>query len=133
MQPDIELDADHSMFTRTTDPFKAERVAEILRLVTIGPDLSDAQRAVVRDTIAEFADCFALSVSEVMPVPGAEHTINVPPGTTFPKRVPHQRPLSEAQRKYLSNAIDELLTADIIEPIRPEDVKCASIRKKGDL
>ena len=31
-----------------------------------------------------------------------------------------------AQREYLSDAIDELLAADIIEPIRPEDVKCAS-------
>jgi hypothetical protein len=32
----------------------------------------------------------------------------------------------EAQRAYLSDAIDELPTADIIEPIRPEDVKCVS-------
>ena len=32
----------------------------------------------------------------------------------------------EAQRAYLSDAIDELLAADIIEPIQPEDVKCAS-------
>jgi hypothetical protein len=34
--------------------------------------------------------------------------------------------LTEPQRKYLSKTIDKLLAADIIEPIRPEDVKCVS-------
>src|SRR5882762_885168 len=42
------------------------------------------------------------------------------------KKIPRQQQLTEAQRAYLSDAIDELLKADIIEPIRPEDVKCVS-------
>src|SRR6266481_3213002 len=40
--------------------------------------------------------------------------------------MPHQRPLTETQRAYLSEATDELFAAGIIEPIQPEDIKCAS-------
>jgi len=71
-------------------------------------------------------DCFALSVREVLPIPGAEHRMHIPPDIIFPKKIPHQRQLTETQHEYLSNAIDELLKADIIEPMRPEDVKCVS-------
>ncbi|KIM79208.1 hypothetical protein PILCRDRAFT_35472, partial [Piloderma croceum F 1598] len=117
---------DTSLFTRTTKLHNPRRVAEILKQVSIGPDLSDEQRDRARNLIAEFADCFALSVREVLPIPGAEHHIHIPAGATFPKKVPHQRPLTEAQRAYLSEATDELFAAGIIEPIRPEDVKCAS-------
>jgi len=114
------------LFTRTTDPHNPWHVAEILKHVSIGSDLSEEQRNRARNLIAEFADCFALSVREVLPIPGAEHHIHIPAGVTFPKKIPHQRPLTEAQRAYLSDATDELLAADIIEPIWPEDVKCAS-------
>lgn len=99
---------------------------EVLRHIKIGPDLTDNQRRQVKDLLTEFADCFALSVREVLPIPGAEHRIHIPPDAIFPKKIPHQRQLTEAQRKYLSDAMDELIKADIIEPIRPEDVKCAS-------
>ena len=105
---------------------RTRRIAEILKHVSIGSDLSDEQHRKVQDLIAEFADCFTLSVREVLPILGAEHHIHIPPNMTFPKKIPHQRQLTEAQRAYLSDAIDELLAADIIEPIRPEDVKCAS-------
>ena len=54
------------------------------------------------------------------------HHVHILPDVMFPKKIPHQRQLMEAQRTYLSNAIDELLAANIFEPIRPEDVKCAS-------
>lgn len=94
--------------------------------MSIGSDLSGTQRDRVCALITEFADCFALSVREVLPIPGAEHHIHIPQDAVFPKKIPHQRPLTEAQRAYLSDAINELLAADIIEPIRPEDVKCAS-------
>lgn len=52
--------------------------------------------------------------------------MHIPPDIIFPKKIPHQRQLTEAQRTYLSNAIDKLVKADIIKPIRPEDVKCVS-------
>ena len=126
MQPEVDVGGDHSLFTRCTAPFNPKRVAEILKLVAIGPDLTDEQTTKAKKLISDFADCFALSVSEVIAIPGATHKIHVPPGVTFPRKIPHQRPLTDPQRKYLSKAIDELLAADIIEPIRPEDVKCAS-------
>ena len=88
---------------------------EILKQVSIGPDLMDNQQQQVRKLLSEFADCFALSVHEVLPIPGAEHHIHIPPDTTFPKKIPHQRQPTEAQHAYLSDAIDELLVADIIE------------------
>jgi len=126
LQPEVELGGDQSLFTRVTDPHNPKRVEEILKQVSIGSDLSDEQRSRVRGLVSKFADCFALSVREVLPIPGAEHRIHIPPNTTFPKKIPRQRQLTEAQRAYLSDAIDELLKADIIESIRPEDVKCVS-------
>src|ERR1700677_5027235 len=126
MQPAVEIVVDHLLFTRTTDPHNPRRIKEILKHMSIGSDLMAEQDNKVVNLLTEFADCFALSVSEVIPIPGAEHHIHVPPDTTFPKKIPHQRQLTEAQKVYLSNSIDELLAADIIEPIRPEDVLCAS-------
>jgi hypothetical protein len=125
-QPEIEVGGDTSLFTRTTDPHNPWRIAEILKHVTIGPNLSEEQQNKARDLITEFTDCFALSVHEVLPIPCAEHHIHIPAGVTFPKKIPHQQPLTEAQHAYLSDATDELLAAGIIEPIQPEDVKCAS-------
>jgi hypothetical protein len=72
-QPEVELNNDASLFTRTTDPHNPRRVAEILKNVSIGADLSDGQRGRVHKLISEFADCFALSVREVLAIPGAEH------------------------------------------------------------
>jgi hypothetical protein len=126
MQPEIDIGGDRSLFTRTTNPRNPKRVQEVLKQVSIGPDLSPEQHGKVVDLLSEFVDCFALSVSEVIAIPGAEHYIHVPPNTTFPKKIPHQRQLTEAQKAYLSKSIDELLAANIIEPIRPEDVLCAS-------
>jgi hypothetical protein len=101
-------------------------VLRVLKHVSIGSDLSEEQRHRVRSLISELADCFALWVREVLPIPGTVHNIHIPPNVTFPKNIPHQRQLTEAQRAYFSDAVDELLAADIIESIWPEDVKCAS-------
>jgi hypothetical protein len=126
LKPEVDISGDHSLFTRATDPHNPKHVAEVLKHISIGSDLSNVQHGRVRDLISEFADCFALSVHEVLPIPGAEHHIHIPAGVTFPKKIPHQGQLTESQCAYLSDAMDELLAADIIESIRPEDVKCAS-------
>ena len=126
LQPEIDVTGDHSLFMQVSDPHNPRHVEEILKQVSISTDLSDKQREEVRSLITEFADCFALSVHEVLPIPGAKHHIHVLPDAIFPKKIPHQRQLTQAQREYLSDAIDELLTADIIEPIWPENVKCVS-------
>ena len=110
--------------TRLTDPFKPEHVAEVLRLVKISPDLSDAERAEVVELISRFTNCFALSVGEVALISGANHYINIPPDAVFSKKFPQQKPLMDNQCTYLNNAIDKLIAADIIETICPEVIKC---------
>jgi len=89
LQPEVEVGGDHSLVTRATNPCNPRRIAEILKHVAIGPDLSEDQREKVQVLITEYADCFALSVREVLPIPGAEHHIHVPPDVKFPKKVPH--------------------------------------------
>jgi hypothetical protein len=61
------------LFTRLTDPFKPERVEEIIRLVTIGDDLTPDERLKVQELVRSFADVFAISVSEVKVAGNATH------------------------------------------------------------
>ncbi|KJA13378.1 hypothetical protein HYPSUDRAFT_151665, partial [Hypholoma sublateritium FD-334 SS-4] len=114
--------SDTSVATRRTDPFMKERVKRILSEVTIGADLSELQHEIVRNMIAEFADCFALEMSEVTPVHGAEHKLNLEPNAKF-RTKPGQRPLSPPQKEYLNKVIDTMLKADIIRAIDFRDVK----------
>ena len=76
--------------------------------------------------ITEFTNCFALSIREVIPIPRAEHHMHIPEDSAFPKKIAHQKPLSDNQKMYLNSAIDKLIAADIIEAICPEDMKCCS-------
>ncbi len=66
-----DLLGENPIFCRASAPFKPERVARILRKVEIGPDLTDSEHKRVEALISCFADCFALSVSEVLPIPDA--------------------------------------------------------------
>jgi hypothetical protein len=125
---EIELDAikeNNNVFTRHTDPWKKERVEEILKQVTVGPDLSDEQHGQVLSFLAEWADIFALSVSEVKQVEGATHHLDIPQDTKFSTKV-NQKPLTTPQKKYLYDSIDKMLDAGIIEQCSPDQVKCAS-------
>jgi hypothetical protein len=123
VQPELPKDRDANIFTRKTEPFNPKRVAAILDDITIGTDLTEEQRKEVRTLIAEFADCFALSMSEVLPVPGANHQLNIPEGTTFKTKI-HQRPLSPPQKVFYDTIINKMLEAEIIRPIAQRDVKC---------
>ena len=88
-------------------------------------DLSGEERAQVRELITEFADVFALSVSEVTQVDGAVHRLNIEPDTKFSTKV-HQKPLTPPQQQYLHEKLQAMLDADIIEPCAPGQVKCVS-------
>ena len=77
-QPDVLKSFKPSVLTRKTDPCSAERIAAIRAEVTIGSDLTPAQAEEVWQTISEYADCFALSMSEVIPVEGAAHRLDIP-------------------------------------------------------
>jgi hypothetical protein len=125
---EIETDAlkeNNNVFTRLTDPWKKERVEEILKQVKIGTDLTDEQHGQVLSFLAEWADIFALSVSEVKIVEGAVHRLDIPQGTTFSTKV-HQKPLTTPQKRYLYESIDAMLDAGIIEQCTPDQVKCVS-------
>lgn len=116
---------DANIFTRATQPDKPERIQELLRLVTIGDDLSSEEREKVRQLITSFADIFALSVSEVGVAEDAVHRLEIPPDATFAKKV-NQKPLTPPQRRYLYESIDTMLKAGVIEACTPEEVKCIS-------
>ncbi|KAF8064948.1 hypothetical protein FPV67DRAFT_1671252 [Lyophyllum atratum] len=105
--PTDTLVEDANLFTRLTDPFKAQRVEEVTRQVRVGDDLSAEEKAAAHALVAEYADIFALSVGEVKQVEGAKP--NTPP-----------------QRKYLHKSIDAMLAAGIIEQCDPSQVKCVS-------
>ena len=125
---EIEVDAiknNDTLYTRFTDPWKKERVEEILKQVQIGPDLTEDERRRVREFLTEWADIFALSVSEVKQVDDAIHHLDIPPGTKFSTKI-GQKPLTPPQRKYLYESIDTMLKADIIEQCLPDQVKCVS-------
>jgi hypothetical protein len=113
------------VFTRKEDPFSEKRVAEVLRLVTIGDDLTTEERQAVKTLVVEYADCFVLSVSKVLPVDGVVHKLDIPEGAMFSKKV-RQRPLTPTQKKYLHAKIDEMLEAGVIEACSPDEVKCVS-------
>ncbi|KAG6825258.1 hypothetical protein H0H92_004260, partial [Tricholoma furcatifolium] len=125
---ELEIDGlahSDSLFTRHTDLFKPERVDEVLRLVTVSADLTEDQIRQVRALIAEFADTFALSVSEVKHVQGAAHHLHIDLAAKFSTKV-HQKPLTPPQRVYLHASIDDMLAAGIIERCDPASVKCVS-------
>ena len=124
-QTEILIPTDNSIFTRATEPFKPERVAEILRLVEIGADISHEERQAVKELIKEFADVYALSVNEVKHIPGATHRLEIPEDAKFSTKI-RQRPMSPPQTAYFSKALDVMLEAGICAPIAAKDVKCVS-------
>ena len=122
-QPDVSKSFEPTLLTRKTKPHNPARIATILNEVTIGNDLSAEETLTVQDLIAEYADCFALSMSEVLPVLGAEHRLDIPRDKVFRTKV-NQRPQSPPQREFFNGVIDKMLAADIITPIAHQDVKC---------
>jgi hypothetical protein len=75
--------------------------------------------------VAYFADIFAGLLSEVLPIPGAKHILNIPEGTTFNLRV-HQQALMSLQLQFLHGRIDKMLAAGIMERALPDHIKCAA-------
>ncbi|KAJ7126666.1 hypothetical protein C8R46DRAFT_1237350 [Mycena filopes] len=122
-QPEAAGGVDKTLFTRKTNPRNARRMAEVKRRITVGKDLSQAEREQVDALLDEFVNVFGLSMSEVYAVPGAEHKLNIPAGSTFKSKV-NQRPLSPPQRVFFNKVLDEMLEAEVIRPINPADVKC---------
>ena len=122
-QPDVTKVFEPSVLTRKTSPHSPERVAAIRAEVTIGTDLTTDQAEAVWQMISEYADCFALSMSEVTPVEGAAHRLDIPRDTQFRTKV-NQRPQTPPQKEFFNGVLDKMLEAGIIRPIDHQDVKC---------
>jgi hypothetical protein len=91
---------DDDIYTRHTEPFKAECVKRILSQVTVRPDITLEQHSKVEELITEFADCFTLAMTEVNAVPGAVHKLNIPSNAKFRTKL-MQHSLNPAQKAYL--------------------------------
>ncbi|KAJ6522904.1 hypothetical protein B0H19DRAFT_878322, partial [Mycena capillaripes] len=92
------------------------RVQEILSKIQIGADLTDDQRAKVISLIREYADIFALSMSEVFFVDWWKHHLNIDPDAKFPKRM-SQRPLTEKQKDWFYEILDEMEESHVIQRV----------------
>ncbi|KZP09067.1 hypothetical protein FIBSPDRAFT_665004, partial [Athelia psychrophila] len=88
-------------------------------------NLSTEQWAGVDNLLTEFADIFALSVSEVCAVVGGEHRLNIKPSVTFSTKVQHRRITPSAQAN-LDATLNSLLAADVLRSINVKDIKCCS-------
>ncbi|PPQ72270.1 hypothetical protein CVT25_008094 [Psilocybe cyanescens] len=80
----FHLDHGPNQSQQVMDPFNEAQVEEILKLVEIGHDLSEEQQSEVHKLIKEYADVFALSLSEVLYVDWYKHKLNVDTTQTFP-------------------------------------------------
>ena len=125
-QPVLTKTFEPTLLTRKEDPHNPARVKAILAEVTIGSDLTPSQRERVQEVIAKHAECFALSMSEVTPVQGAAHRLDIPRDKQFKIKI-NQRPQTPPQKEFFNQTIDKMLEAGIIRPIAHQDVKCCSV------
>ena len=117
--------SEDALYTCHTEPFQPTRVAKILDLVQIGDDITAGQHEEIRQLVAEFADCFAPSLSEVNLILDAIHKLNIPADTTFHTKLP-QCPFNPDQQAFMEAKVDEMLKVGIICSIHPGDIKCSA-------
>ena len=104
-QPDVNINADTSIFTQKSDAFMKAHVDPVVAAIHIGNDLSLEEVTIVQNLIKEYANCFTLSMSKVHHIPGAVHKINVPKDKVFNMKV-HQQPLTPLQHTYFNGILD---------------------------
>jgi hypothetical protein len=119
----LEHEAD--TFTRQTNLFNQRRVNALLKAIAIGDNLSKDQKAKVHSLIATHADCFALSVKEVILAENTTLDLNIPEGMQLPVKT-CQRTFTPPQRQYLHRKILEMLEAGIIKHADLSKVRCVS-------
>jgi len=121
-----EASSEDTILTCQTDPFLPARISKILELVQIGDDITAIQCEEVKSLISEFANCFALSLSEVNLIPGAVHKLNIPEDATFRTKIP-QCSFNPNQHAFMEVKVDEMLKGGIIRPMHPGEVKCVAL------
>jgi hypothetical protein len=97
----------------------------VLKAIEIGDDMTAEQREVVHNLIAKYADCFALSVREVILAKDTMLRLNIPEEAQLPMKT-HQCTFTPPQRRYLHKKILEMLEVGIIEQADPSKIKCVS-------
>ncbi|KAG2150750.1 uncharacterized protein EDB93DRAFT_1072262, partial [Suillus bovinus] len=111
--------------TRVTDPKNPKRVAYIVKAVQYGKELTEEEHKKVEDLVEKYADIFACSLSEVLPVPGAQHRLNIPESVTFSLHI-RQQALMLPQTQFLHSRVDKMLAMGIIEKTLAEQLKCCT-------
>ena len=95
----------------------------ILQKISIGTDITDNEWMMVIDLIKEYPDIFALNLSEVFPIDFMTHKLKLDPDIVLPRKV-HQRPITELQRKFFSDIVDDMEKAGVIHAVPAEFIKC---------
>ncbi|KAJ7936339.1 hypothetical protein B0H13DRAFT_1589636, partial [Mycena leptocephala] len=108
---------------RATDPFNEARVQDILSKIQMGVDITEEQRSKLTSLIREYADVFALSMSEVFYVDWWKHHLNIDPTIKLPTRM-SQRPLTGKQKNWFYDILDEMEESHVIQRVPGEFLKC---------
>jgi hypothetical protein len=111
---------------RSKDPFAPNRIREITEKISIGPDVDNTQREAILNLIKEFADIFALSLSEVFPVNFTTHKLHVDPTAMLPKKIHQKQHVTAAQKEWYDNILTDMERADVIQKVPAEFIKCLS-------
>jgi len=108
---------------RVKDPFLPSRVEEIVSKISFGADLTPDQLSEVKELVREFADMFALSMSEVLFVDWHHHHLDIDPNIKLPKCM-SQRPITANQKDWYYKILDEMEEANVIQKVPGEFLKC---------
>ncbi|KAF8128388.1 hypothetical protein EV363DRAFT_1139482, partial [Boletus edulis] len=66
------------------------------------------------ELIAKYGDIFTYALSEVLPLQGVYHNLNVPPDAKLSTKL-NQRPLSAPQKEYFHKWTNQMLKVGMIE------------------
>jgi hypothetical protein len=123
--PIEDLEGTTSAFTRQQNPFSQAQVDALLKAIEIRSDVTEEQKEMVHSLIAKYADCFALSVKEVILAKDAMLQLDIPEEAQLPTKI-CQHTFSPPQRRYLHKKILEMLEVGIIKRADPAKIKCVS-------
>ncbi|KIM71666.1 hypothetical protein PILCRDRAFT_31080, partial [Piloderma croceum F 1598] len=104
-------------------PLDKEHVDEIISKIEFGTDLTENKLQEVKSLVQEFADMFALSMSEVLFVDWHNHHLNVNPNTKLPKCM-SQTPVIKNQKEWYYKTLDEIEKSHVIQKVPGEFIKC---------
>jgi hypothetical protein len=122
---DFNINRGDNTSPRMLDPFATERVEEILWQITIGTDITVTQREQICTLVREYADVFALSLSEVRVVDWYKHYLTIDPSVKLPKKTA-QRPVTEAQKDWFFSILDEMENAHVVQRVPGDFIKALS-------